>query len=102
PLFSNTKNVWGYIQHLTLPESYEGEPKPTHDGASMFYHESLDAMRNPPDTPAAQRLRQDVTEDDRQLFDRLPGWPLHHKRASVTATERVVVDGEKRPEMVKA
>jgi uncharacterized protein (TIGR02118 family) len=101
PLFSNTKNVWGYVQHLTLPEAYDGDPKPTHDGASMFFHESLDAMRNPPTDPQAVALRQAVTADDRQLFDRLPGWPLHHKRASVIAEEKVVVDGEKTPDMVK-
>jgi uncharacterized protein (TIGR02118 family) len=102
PLFSNTKQVWGYVQHLTLPEAYDGEPKPTHDGASMFVHEDLDALRNPLTTPEAAALREAVIADDRQLFDRLPGWPLSHKRASVIATERVVVDGEKTPEMVKA
>jgi uncharacterized protein (TIGR02118 family) len=99
PLFSNTPHCWGYVQHLTLPESYAGEPKPTHDGASMFWYADLDTLRNPP--PEAAEISQAVRTDDRQLFDRRPGWPLSHKRASVVATERVVVDGEKTPEMVK-
>ena len=101
PLFSNTQQLWGYVQHLTLAEAYDGEPKPTHDGASMFLYEDLDALRNPLNTPEAAALREAVISDDRQLFDRLPGWPLHHKRASVIAEERVVVDGQATPEMVK-
>lgn len=102
PLFSNTNELRGYVQHLTLPESYDGEPKPTHDGASMFWYDDLDAMRNPTNTPVAAALREAVRSDDRQLFDRLPGWPLAHKRASVIANERIVVDGQTTPEMVKA
>ena len=39
--------------------------------------------------------------DDAQLFDRSPGWPLHHKRASVIGTERVVLEGDTTPDMVK-
>jgi uncharacterized protein (TIGR02118 family) len=101
PLFSNTQNIWGYVQHLTLPEAYDGTPKPTHDGASMFWHEDLDAFGSVPATAEARALREAVLADDRQLFDRLPGWPLHHKRATVIASERVVVDGETTPEMVK-
>ena len=35
-----------------------------------------------------------VREDDAQLFDRLPGWPLHQKRASVGGRrEKVILDG---------
>jgi hypothetical protein len=90
-----------YVQHVTLPEAYEGEPKPTHDGASMFWYDDLDALRTPVNTPEAQALREAIGADDRQLFDRQPGWPAHHKRASVVANERVVVDGAKTPEMVK-
>ena len=39
--------------------------------------------------------------DDRQLFDRSDGWPMHLKRASIVATEKVILDGEKTPSMVK-
>jgi len=100
PLFANTKHCRAYVQHLTLPESYDGTPKPTHDGASMFWYDDLDSMRLP-STADAEALSAAVRSDDRQLFDRLPGWPLSHKRASVVAEERVIVEGEKTPEMVK-
>lgn len=90
-----------YVQHITLPEAYDGTPTPTHDGASMFWYDSLEAMRTPPSTPETIALREAIGADDRQLFDRLPGWPLHHKRASVVAAERVIVDGPTTPEMVK-
>ena len=91
-----------YVQHVTLAEAYDGEPRPTHDGASMFWYDDLEALRTPLTTPEAAALREAIGADDRQLFDRQPGWPLHHKRASVVATERVVVDGTTTPEMVKA
>ena len=103
PLFSNTKHLRRYVQHLTLPEAYENDPKPTWDGLSMFWYDTVDGLvvdsSSPPD---AQALRTAVIEDDRQLFDRLPGWPLAQKRASVVAEEHVILDGETTPEMVKA
>ena len=102
PLFSNTKDLRRYVQHLTLPESYAGTPKPTYDGVSMFWYDDLEVLRTPNNDPKAVALRQAVVEDDRQLFDRLPGWPLHHKRASVIAEERIIVDGPTTPDMVKA
>ena len=43
-----------------------------------------------------------MLKDDAQLFDRSTSWPMHHKRASVVAEERVIVDGADEPEMVKA
>jgi uncharacterized protein (TIGR02118 family) len=100
PLFANTKHLWAYVQHLTLPESYDGTPKPTHDGASQFWYEDLETMRGP-GTPEAEALSAAVRADDRQLFDRLPGWPISHKRASVVGEERIIVDGPTTPEMVK-
>jgi uncharacterized protein (TIGR02118 family) len=102
PLFANTAHLRRYVQHLTLPESYGGLPNPTHDGMSMFWYDDLDALRAPAPGPEAQALREAVREDDRQLFDRLPGWPTHHKRASVIAEERIVKDGPVTPGMVKA
>jgi uncharacterized protein (TIGR02118 family) len=103
PLFANTKHLRRYVQHLTLPEAYDyaGLPAPTFDGASMFWYDDLDAMRNPSDTPEAVALRQAVGADDRQLFDRIDEWPRHQKRASVVATEHVIIDGETAPSMVK-
>lgn len=102
PLFAKTRNLRRYVQHLTLPEAYGKDPAPTFDGVSMFWYDDLDSLRNPPNAPEDVALREAVRADDAQLFDRLPGWPLHHKRASVIAAERVVVDGPTSPSMVKA
>ncbi len=101
PLFSNTADLRRYVQHLTLPEAYGGNPDPTYDGVSMFWYDSLDALRQPSSDPRAVALRQAVRSDDAQLFDREPGWPLHHKKASVVAEEHVIVDGPATPSMVK-
>jgi uncharacterized protein (TIGR02118 family) len=102
PLFSQTKELRRYVQHLTLPEAYDRDPAPTYDGVSMFWYDDLEALRKPSNMPEAIALREAVREDDRQLFDRLPGWPVSQKRASVVAEEHVIVDGETAPEMVKA
>jgi uncharacterized protein (TIGR02118 family) len=102
PLFANTKYLRRYVQHLTLPEAYGIDPAPTYDGVSMFWYDDWRDQRAPSDDPEVMALRQAVREDDAQLFDRLPGWPLHHKRASVVAEERVIVDGKTTPEMVKS
>jgi uncharacterized protein (TIGR02118 family) len=102
PLFANTKYLRRYVQHLSLPEAYGSDPSPTFDGVSMFWYDDWRDQRAPSDDPEVQALRQAVREDDAQLFDRLPGWPLHHKRASVVAEEKVIVDGKTAPEMVKA
>ena len=87
PLFSNTADLRRYVQHLTLTEAYGGNPDPTYDGVSMFWYDSLDALRQPSSDARAVALRQAVRSDDAQLFDREPGWPLHHKKASVVAEE---------------
>jgi uncharacterized protein (TIGR02118 family) len=101
PLFSNTRHLRRYVQHLTLPEAYGKDPNPGYDGVSIFWFDDLETALNPPPHPHADRLRQMVREDDAQLFDRLPGWPLHHKRASVSANEIVIKDGAITPDMVK-
>ena len=102
PLFSNTKYLRRYVQHLTLPEAYGVDPAPTFDGVSMFWYDDWRDQRAPSDDPEVNALRKAVREDDAQLFDRLPGWPLHHKRASVVAEEKVIIDGQTTPDMVKA
>ena len=101
PLFSNTKHLRRYVQHLTLPEAANGDPRPTYDGVSMFWYDDLESQLNPPQDDRARRLREAVRADDAQLFDRLPGWPAHHKRASVAAEEVVIKDGPTTPSMVK-
>jgi uncharacterized protein (TIGR02118 family) len=127
PLFAKTPELRRYVQHITLPDAYDGRPAPTHDGASMFWYDDLESLRNPPRSPRlsgaireedgvlfehyvraarygdpdAMTLRETVVADDRQLFDRSPDWPLHQKRTSVVATEHVIVDGQTTPDMVK-
>jgi uncharacterized protein (TIGR02118 family) len=128
PLFANTRDLRGYVQHLTLPEAYDGVPAPTYDGVSMFWYDDLAAQDIPtsdpevlalwpgisgvemdPPPPGAQEadarevaLLRAVLKDDAQLFDRSIDWPMHHKRAIVAAQEIAIVDGETTPEMVKA
>jgi len=94
----------------------------------MFWYDDLDALRQPPPSPRlseaisqddpelydwyvgsarygppdAMTLSETVRADDRQLFDRAVDWPVDHKRTSVVAVERVVVDGVTTPSMVKA
>jgi uncharacterized protein (TIGR02118 family) len=103
PLFSNTKALRRYVQHLTLPDSYGRDPKPTWDGFSMFWYDDTEGFTvDETSPPHEQALRQAVIVDDRQLFDRLPGWPLWQKRASVVAEEKVIVEGQTTPAMVKA
>jgi uncharacterized protein (TIGR02118 family) len=126
PLYANTKALRRYVQHITLPEAYGGNPSPTYDGVSMFWFDDPESQRVPladpealelvhalfgievepaadadPDDPQAALLLA-VLRDDAQLFDRSTTWPMHLKRASVSAEEVVVVDGETTPEMVKA
>jgi len=129
PLFANTPELRKYVQHHSLPEAYAGTPSPTLHGASMFWYDSIDVLRNPPPSPllseairpeqdtalydwyvASSRygspdtmtLQETVRADDRQLFDRTtPDWPLDGKRTSIVAQERVIVDGPTTPTMVK-
>ena len=102
PLFVNTRRLRRYVQHLTLPEAYGNhDPSPTYDGCSMFWYDDLDVLRNSSTDPADVALQRAVVADDRQLFDRIDGWPTDHKRASVIAEERVIVDDQVTPGMVK-
>ncbi len=130
PLFANTRNLRRYVQHLTLPEAYGADPKPTFDGVSMFWFDSLASQevrtddadvldllqtvldvsierdgslpQGASDDPEVIALLRAVLQDDAQLFDRSTSWPMHHKSAYVAAEERVVVDGPAEPGMVKA
>jgi len=126
PLFARTPGLRRYVQHHTLPEAYGGSPRPTLDGASMFWYDDLGALKieSPvlcevltPDepelydwyvrsarygSPDTTTLRETVVADDRQLFDRSTHWPVHTKRTSVAAVEHVIVDGPTDPSMVKA
>lgn len=127
PLFSRTPNLRRYVQHFSVPEAYNGSSRPTHDGASMFWYDDLESLARstspklaevvtPADgdlyewyaasarygSPDEMTLQETVRADDRQLFDRSTDWPVHTRRATVVARERVVVDGPTTPDMIKA
>jgi uncharacterized protein (TIGR02118 family) len=126
PLFARTPELSRYVQHFSVAEAYAGDPAPTHDGASMFWYEELDALRNAVSprlgdiitsadgdlyqwyvasarygSPESITLQETVRADDRQLFDRSGEWPTHTRRATVLAQERVIVDGAADPSMLK-
>jgi uncharacterized protein (TIGR02118 family) len=128
PLFANTGNLRRYVQHLTLPEAYGGDPAPTWDGCSMFWYDDVaSAQAAPPDSPDLAELIHSVLgirttssaappsltdpreialfravlKDDAQLFDRTTTWPMHHKRSFILAEERAIVDAPAKPSMVK-
>ena len=130
PLFANTTSLRRYVQHLTLPEAYGGDPAPTYDGVSMFWYDELEPefakatdaemaqliravigtrpadVAGSPEGPATDNLGsalvRAVLKDDMQLFDRSLEWPMHEKRALVAARELAIVDGDATPDMVKA
>src|SRR5579864_4880657 len=128
PFFAHTPHLMRYVQHITLPEAYGGNPAPTHDGVSMFWFTDLDAIVHPPESPTlvdaipeshtdvyewyvrskrygppeTMTLAETVPIDDRQLFDRAADWPTAHRRTSVVATEQVIKEGRTLPGMVKA
>lgn len=127
PLFAKTPTLRRYVQHFSLDAAYDGSSTPTHDGASMFWYDDIEALRNPASpllsdviteadgvlyehyvassrygNPREMTLQETVRADDRQLFDRATDWPTDHRRATVVAQERIVVDGPTRPDMVKA
>jgi uncharacterized protein (TIGR02118 family) len=127
PLFARTPRLRRYVQHHSLPASYGGNPSSTHDGASMFWYDDLEALRDasspmlsqvitPADgelyehyvasarygDPDTMTLQETVRADDRQLFDRSDAWPRDARRATVVTRERIVVDGPTTPSMVKA
>jgi uncharacterized protein (TIGR02118 family) len=129
PLFAKTPTLRRYVQHFSLDEAYGGDglPNPTHDGASMFWFDDLETLRNAQSpllaevvtprnkklydwyvasarygSPDVISLQDTVRADDRQLFDRATDWPTDARRATVVAQERVVIDGPTTPEMVKA
>ena len=126
PLFARTPELRRYVQHFSEPDAYQTDQPPTHDGASMFWYDDLDALRSAVSPrladvitsadgelyawyvassrygpPRTMTLQETVRADDRQLFDRSAEWPTHARRTSVVARERIVVDGRAEPGMLK-
>ena len=84
----NTTQVRRYVQHHTLAEARQENAgvKPTRDGASVGWYDDLDQMRD-------SYANVDRTSWTQTRFQ--------HPMDIVIATERVIVDGETKPEMVK-
>jgi uncharacterized protein (TIGR02118 family) len=101
PLYSKTEQLRRYVQHLTLHEAYDDDPRPTWDGASMFWFDDLESMLSQEGDPNTIDQWNAVIEDDAQLFDRSTEWPTDHRKASVIGVERVVLEGATTPDMVK-
>src|SRR5690242_15336814 len=104
PLFARTPQLRRYMQHFSLAQAYAGSAKPTHDGASMFWYDDLQSLREAKSpllgeaitsadgdlyqwyvasarygSPESSTLQDTVRADDRQLFDRSIDWPLDHR-----------------------
>jgi uncharacterized protein (TIGR02118 family) len=94
---SKGHRLLGYAQHHTLIPAYEGNPRPTHDGAPVAW---LRDVRNyveclaSPAWQAASRDGRSGVHGGRSLFQS-PG-------AFSLAEEKVVVDAPTTPSMVKA
>lgn len=91
PLASRCTTMRRYVQHHTLPQAREGTPAPTHDGASVAWFDSVEAMLVSYSSPEWNALR----EDSANLFD--PSRPMD----VVIASEHVLLDAPITPQMVK-
>ncbi len=60
PLFSNTKHLRRYVQHITLTEAYRIDPAPTFDGVSMFWYDGWEAFSVPPSSDAELHALMDA------------------------------------------
>jgi uncharacterized protein (TIGR02118 family) len=60
PLFTNTKNLRRYVQHITLTDAYGVDPAPTFDGVSMFWYDRWEAFTAPKSDPELTRLMDAV------------------------------------------
>jgi uncharacterized protein (TIGR02118 family) len=97
-LVANNDNLLRYHHYFSLPEAYSAEIKPNFIGISMFW-------RKDP-FMSGQQANQDrffpVREDDQHLFDRTRRWPIDDQHADILGEEHIIIDGEKKPEMVNA
>ena len=102
PLFSNTRRLRRYVQHITMGElAGDDEIRCTYDGCSMFWYDGLDDLRHLASEPFDVLVWEATMRDDRQLFDRSTQWPPHNRFVMIIAEERVVVDEPAKPGMVK-
>jgi uncharacterized protein (TIGR02118 family) len=88
--------VSGYVQHHTLIPAYDGDPKPTHDGVSIVWVPDVKAY----ETALATKAWQDASRDG-QVGVRGGRPLLTYPIAFAMASEKVILDGETNPFMVK-
>jgi uncharacterized protein (TIGR02118 family) len=96
-LVANRASLLRYHHYFSLPEAYEGSPRPTFIGISMFWNDDPLAPSHPWPNDWSP-----VGPDDRQLFDREPRWPRDGQHADVLGEEHVILDGDTTPSMVNA
>jgi uncharacterized protein (TIGR02118 family) len=91
PIVALAPNMRRYVQQITLPEAYSGEPKPTHDGASLTWYDDLATQWASMATPEWGLQGPDAAN-----------WFTRTGTAFTVARERTVVDGVGTTVMVKA
>jgi uncharacterized protein (TIGR02118 family) len=91
PIVALAPKMIRYVQQITLPEAYGGEPAPTHDGASLTWYEDL----------ATQWWSMATPEWGLQGPD-AANWFVRGNSAFTVAIERPVVDGVGTTVMTKA
>lgn len=97
-LVANNANLLRYHHYFSVPEAYDGEPKPTFMGISMFWRENPLAVQQP--QPADGWFP--VGPDDRHVFDRTKRWPTDDQHADILGEEHVVIDGQTKASMINA
>jgi uncharacterized protein (TIGR02118 family) len=91
PIVATAPLMVRYVQNITLPESYHGDPKPTHEGASMTWFETLNDLWHSWDSGGWQV----------QIVD-APNWFSRDRGATFAAAkEQVIVDGVANATQVK-
>ena len=89
PLFSHTPDLRRYVQHITLPEAYGGNPAPTHDGVSMFWYDGMESVTNPSPSP---KLSEIVPAEHTDTYE----WYVRARRygspENMTLAETVTAD----------
>jgi uncharacterized protein (TIGR02118 family) len=106
-LVANSPTLRRYHHYFSLHEAYQGQPKPTFIGTSMFWRDNSLAPAPINDDPTLDDFtrfyrNQPGGSDDRQLFDRERRWPIHDQHADILGEEHVIVEGETKPSMVNA
>lgn len=86
----------GYTQHPTLIAAFDGQPRPTHVGASIVWSKDFAELQEAQETPAWQAAREDG-------YTGLRGGPVFKPSGPIGVGRQIAVkDGATTPFMVKA